>query len=142
MDLHDAYSGHPQAKRGLQFSYMVNGAVVTSTTTTTTRSTYPGETTVSTTTTTGAPTSPSGTNAAGYPTAPSYPQAGSGEFPIDEAIDESECGTVFYDPVINNFDYVAQDLYVRNATTYMNTADGFVVNGEEAVPYRSSFYFY
>ena len=78
----------------------------------------------------------SGTNPAGYPTPPPYPEAGSGQFPIDDEIDDATCGAVFYEPVISNFDYVAQDEFVRNGEIgNFSAINEVVVNGEEVVPY-------
>ena len=137
--LFDKNDGHTQGKRGLKFTYSVNDPLTSTVNPTEPgETTQPGETTTSGESTTRPPTSPSGTNPAGYPTPPAYPERGSANFPQNDEIDESQCGTVFFDPVISDFDYVAQDLYVRNGTKTIREVGGFVVNGEEAVPYRLS----
>ena len=80
-------------------------------------------------------TDPSGTNPSGYPTPPSFPAANSESFPLTPGVDDSQCGNIAFDPVITNFDYVSQDLYVRGDAGKYETND-YVVNGEEAVGYR------
>jgi V8-like Glu-specific endopeptidase len=48
-------------------------------------------------------------------------------------VDES-CGNTAFDPIIDGFDYVAQDRYVRNGESTRLLHER-VVNGEEAVPH-------
>ncbi|CBY30493.1 unnamed protein product [Oikopleura dioica] len=142
--LQKTYGVIPPGKRGIKFQFYINDQLVSTTTTTT-----EGTTTSFVTAPQNQQQPPPPPPPPPQPPNPPFqitpislaiqrllltPPPVRANFPPGDLTADESCSNTAFDPIIDGFDYVAQDRYVRNGES-ARFSNERVVNGEEAVPH-------